>query len=64
MASRLPALLTADEAAAVLGLHPKTVYAWARRGMLPVYRLPGGVLRFDEDELAAWISGRSRRPTR
>jgi excisionase family DNA binding protein len=36
--------LTVPEAAAVLGVHIQTAYAWANRGDLPVLRLGGRLL--------------------
>ncbi len=39
-------LLTVGQAAARLGVHPKTVRAWADKGLLPVVKLPSGYRRF------------------
>jgi len=38
--------LTIREAADYLGLHPKTAYIWAARGVLPAARI-GGTIRVD-----------------
>jgi excisionase family DNA binding protein len=48
-------LVTAGEVARILSIHPKTVYAWADRGEIPVVRL-GRTVRFrrkDVDQLVA-----------
>jgi len=37
-----PDLLSTDEAAALLGIHPNTVKVWRANGRLPGYRPPGG----------------------
>ena len=39
-------LLTAREVAELLGVSTETVLRWARRGLLPAIRLPGGAIRF------------------
>jgi excisionase family DNA binding protein len=49
-------LLTAREVADVLGVSTETVLRWTRAGKLPAIRLPGGALRFREDDLDAWLS--------
>jgi excisionase family DNA binding protein len=56
-------LLSAREVSAVLGVHPETVLRWARRGQLPAIRLPGGAIRFREDEIDGWL-GKRATPTR
>ena len=50
-------LLTAREVAELLGVSTETVLRWARRGELPAIRLPGGAIRFREDELDALARG-------
>lgn len=52
-------LLTAREVADLLGVHPETVLCWRRRGEIPAIRLPGGAIRFREDELDDWLAGRA-----
>lgn len=54
-------LITAKEAAARLGLSPKTVYGMIAEGTLPGYKFQGAV-RVDEDELAAWKESCRVRP--
>ncbi|MCW3066440.1 MAG: Helix-turn-helix domain [Solirubrobacterales bacterium] len=46
---RPPRPLTREEAAAALGLHPRTVDRWARRGRLRLIDL-GGTVRVPADE--------------
>lgn len=50
----LERLLDAGQAAEILGLQKKTVYAWAEQGRLPAFRI-GRALRFRESELLEYI---------
>jgi len=43
----------------MLGVHPETVLRWTRRGDLRACRLPGGAIRYREDELDAWLNERA-----
>jgi excisionase family DNA binding protein len=53
-------LLNARQVADMLGHRsPETVLRWVRRGELPAYRLPGGAIRFREDELEEWLADRA-----
>jgi excisionase family DNA binding protein len=52
-------LLTARELAGLLDVSPETVLRWTRRGELPAVRLPGGAIRYREDELDSWLSLRA-----
>jgi excisionase family DNA binding protein len=52
-------LLTARQVAEALGVSTETVLRWTRRGELPAIRLPGGAIRFREDELDAWLMARA-----
>jgi excisionase family DNA binding protein len=52
-------LLTAREVAGRLGVAPDTVLRWTRRGELPAVKLPGGAVRYREDELDAWLERRA-----
>lgn len=47
-------LLTPDEVSKILNCRPATIYAWAKTGRLPAYKL-GGLLRFDLKEIEEWI---------
>jgi excisionase family DNA binding protein len=50
-------LITADRAAELLKLHPKTVKKLAQAGELPGMKI-GRVWRFRESSLDAWMSAR------
>lgn len=52
-------LLTARHVADLLGVSAETVLRWTRRGELPAIRLPGGAIRFREDELDGWLEQRA-----
>jgi excisionase family DNA binding protein len=54
-------LMTARQVAELLGVSAETILRWSRRGELPAIRLPGGGLRFREDELEDWLATRARR---
>ena len=43
----------------LLGLSTETVLRWTRRGDLPAIRLPGGAIRFREQELEEWLERRA-----
>jgi excisionase family DNA binding protein len=55
-------LLTTREVAERLGVSPETVLRRWRAGELPGFRLGGTVLRFDSDEVDAWLEARHRGP--
>jgi len=44
-------MLSLQEASAKLDVHPTTLRQWADRGLLPVYRTPGGHRRFEEADV-------------
>jgi len=52
-------LLTAREVADLLGMSTETVLRWVRQGRLPAFRLPGGAIRFREDEIDGWLAERA-----
>jgi excisionase family DNA binding protein len=52
-------LLTAREVAVLLRVSPETVLRWTRAGQVPAIRLPGGALRYRQDELKAWLEARA-----
>lgn len=53
-------LLTTQEAAALLGLSPRTLEGLRRRGDGPPFKaLSRNVVRYGADELKAWIDGRT-----
>ena len=57
-------LLTARNVADMLGVSAETILRWTRRRDLPAIRLPGGVIRYREDTLDAWLSSRELRNDR
>jgi excisionase family DNA binding protein len=52
-------LMTARTVAEQLGVSPETVLRWTRRGELPAIRLPGGAIRYREDEIDGWLEERA-----
>ena len=52
------ALLTAEDAAALLGVKPSTIYEWTRSGSLPCLRLGPRAIRFTRPLLEDWLAGR------
>ena len=50
-------LLTTDEVAAWLGIHPKTVGRYRTLANLPFLRV-GGRIRFDEAQVSRWLQER------
>jgi excisionase family DNA binding protein len=49
-------LLTTRQAACRLGVTPETVLHWGKERGLPVIVLTSRALRYDEDELDAWVA--------
>jgi excisionase family DNA binding protein len=43
----------------MLGVSAETILRWVRRGELSAVRLPGGAVRFREDELDRWLADRA-----
>ncbi|TMB22084.1 MAG: helix-turn-helix domain-containing protein [Deltaproteobacteria bacterium] len=52
-------LLTAREAAALLGVRLSTLYTWAQRHRVPTQYV-GRCLRFSPAELEAWLTAQRR----
>jgi excisionase family DNA binding protein len=52
-------LLTARDLADRLGVSVETVLRWTRRGDVPAIRLPGGAIRYREDEIECWLEERA-----
>jgi excisionase family DNA binding protein len=48
-------ILTSEQAAAYLQIHPKTLQRMARQGRVPAYRI-GDLWRFRASELEAWLA--------
>jgi excisionase family DNA binding protein len=55
----MDALLTAKEVAAILRVHPNTVYEKARKGDIPSVKTRGSWIRFNEREIKEWIDRRT-----
>lgn len=51
-------ILNVEEAAALLGIHPKTVCEYAGRGTIPHRRL-GRRLLFSRRAIIAWVEGKA-----
>ena len=51
-------MLTVKDVAGLLRAQPSSVYAWAKEGKIPAYKI-NGLLRFDLSEIREWI-GKSR----
>lgn len=54
-------LLDAEQAAALLGLHPKTLLRKSREGAIPCFRIFGKI-RFTESALAEWVAAQAATP--
>jgi len=50
-------LLTVEQAAQILCLTTSSIYMRIARGQIPHIRLGPRTVRFDEDELLAWVQG-------
>lgn len=50
-------LIDVKELSRRLSVKQPTIYSWVRRQKIPYLQLEG-VVRFDEDEIAAWIDQR------
>lgn len=51
-------LLTIEEAAKYLDIHPGTLYRWARAKMVPAVKM-GKAWRFKKERLEEWIDKQS-----
>ena len=51
-------LITYTEAAELIGVQQGTLYSMVSRRQIPHIRLSARLVRFDQDELAAWIDAR------
>jgi len=52
-------LITARELAEMLGVSTESVLRWTRRGDLPAFKLPGGAVRYRQDQVDAWLVERA-----
>lgn len=53
-------VLTSEQAARLLNIHPKTLQRMARKGQIPAHRI-GDLWRFRALELDAWLRGKHDR---
>ncbi len=53
--------LTIKDVSQLLQVRPSTLYAWAEQGAIPHLKL-GRLLRFDPEEIEAWIHDQRRNP--
>ncbi len=71
MTTQLPALpdpdqdrwLTLREASDLLGVHYTTLRSWADRGLIPVFRTPGGHRRFRLSDIRRFLAARIQQHT-
>jgi excisionase family DNA binding protein len=61
VAKPLEQLLDAEQAALLLGCHPRTLLRKAREGAIPCFQIFGRV-RFTESALAEWIAAQATSP--
>lgn len=54
-----PLLLNAEQTARLLGISRSKLYAMHSSGQLPLPVCLGGCIRWDRDELRAWLSARN-----
>lgn len=54
--------LSLKEAAALLGVHPATLRAWADAGRIPSRRTAGGHRRFARQDLEVWLQAHGAEP--
>lgn len=47
-------LLTPKQVATILNCKTSSIYAWAKEGKIPAYKL-NGILRFDSKEMEEWV---------
>ncbi len=48
-------LLTADEVAHILKVSPSAVFKWAKKGVIPSYRVNERCLRFKKPDIEAFV---------
>jgi excisionase family DNA binding protein len=57
-------LLTPDEVAQKLQVHPNTLANWRSKGVGPAYTRVGGAVRYSEEAVLAYVSARWEMPPR
>jgi len=48
-------LLTAEEVAKILKVSPSAIFKWAKRGIIPSYRIHEKCLRFKKPDIEAFV---------
>ena len=61
--SEAPSVYSPSEVAAILGLHPNTVWRWLASGKLPGRKV-GGIWLVSAERLAAWMANEPLPATR
>lgn len=56
--------LTAQQVATRLGVSERTVRSWTAAGIIPHIRLPGRLIRYEIEQVDAWIASYSVPPVR
>ena len=56
-------LVTIKEVSEYLKVKESTLYSWVHNGIMPFYKL-NGLLRFDMNEIEAWVSKSKPSPSR
>jgi excisionase family DNA binding protein len=51
----LEELLTAEEVAKILKVSPSAVFKWAKKGIIPSYRIHEKCLRFKKPDIEAFV---------
>ena len=55
-------MLNENEVAAMLSLAPETLRAWRVRGKGPPFAKLGEAIRYDEEDVKAWVEARKVSP--
>lgn len=51
---------TTEAAAAYIGISARTLYRWKAKGIGPVSRKMGGLVRYRQEDLDMWLEGGDR----
>ncbi len=54
-------IVTVKELSSIIKIKEKTIYQWTQLGQIPCMKL-NGALRFDLDDIKAWINGCKKEP--
>jgi len=53
-------LFTTSELADLLGISPRTVYAWRKERGLPFFRVGPRLIRFNVDSVESWLESQGK----